>query len=250
MNHLIYFYSAPEPRMAMWKGTELADVELNGEFTADFSHECRCIGYQTENARHKCPHKRDFVKQCISCFYKDISKVYTRLDFAGFEHIKEEISKQNFSIYLALFGDSIVKCGVTRTERVEMRVMEQGADFWVELMRFDNADDAYGTEHELQHVFGFRNAVRMDAKMKIALAGKYNDANLAAAIGQVLANTEFSNQVHSRSINKLHYCTPRSFEMANDIHGRITGSKASLLFFKNNGNNFCINMRKKEGFEF
>ncbi len=249
-NHLIYFYSSPSPRMTLWQDDELKDIELSGEFNADFSFDKKCVGYQTEHGWHKCKYNKSGTKQCFGCLYKDISRVYTRLDFTGYEHIKEEISKQNFSIYLAAFGDSIIKCGVTRTERVDTRTMEQGADYFVELMRFDNAEDAYSTEHSLQNTFGFKNAVRVDRKMKIALAGKFDDELLRNSVEQVAASDEFSNLVHSKEIRKLHYSTPKHFDVATDVGGEVVCSKASLLFYKKDGNYFCVNMKKNEGKEF
>lgn len=236
--------------MTFWEDDELKDVELSRNLTAEFSIDKKCVGYQTEHGWHKCKYNRAGAKQCFYCMHKDISKVYTRLNFTGYEHIKEEMSKQNFSIYLAAFGDSIIKCGVTRTERVETRTMEQGADYFVELMRFDNAEDAYSTENNLQHTFGFKNAVRVDRKMKIALAGKFDDAKLRAAIDLVSASEVFSDLVHSKDARRIPYLTPKSFEVSNAIDGEIVCSKASLLFYKKDGNYFCTNMKKNEGKEF
>lgn len=250
MNHLIYFYSAPEPRMTFWENEELKDIELTGKVAADFSFDKKCVGYQNEHGWHKCKYGKSGAKQCFGCLYKDISKVYTRLNFTGYEHIKDEISQQNFSIYLAAFGDSIIKCGVTRTERVETRTMEQGADFFVELMRFDNAEDAYSAENTLQQTFGFKNAVRVDRKMKIALEGRFNDALLRSAIDNVAASDDFSYLLHSKEIRKHHYCTPKKFEITHNVAGEIIASKSSLLFFKKDKKYFCTNMKKKEGCEF
>ena len=117
-------------------------------------------------------------------------------------------------------------------------------------MRFDNAETAYDTENNLQNSFNFKNAVRVDTKLKIALAGNFSSEKLEDAVAKVCETEDFSSIVHSKNIQKIDYNTPKDFAVANSIDGEILCSKSSLLFFKKDGQNFCINMRKKEGCEF
>ena len=58
-----------------------------------------------------------------------MAKVYTVGDFTGFPEVYEEAKKEEYCLYLAQFGEDITKCGVTRKERFEERMREQGADF-------------------------------------------------------------------------------------------------------------------------
>lgn len=247
LGHLISFRTDLDPKIHFWKKDEVDELELIGrEMNVKFSDYILCTGYKTQDSRHKCPYKFKGKKQCGYCRNKDISKVYTRLDFTGYEELEEEYIHQKFSLYLAGFGDELVKCGVTKTERVEKRLKEQGADFWVELMRFDNGEEAYNTEVELQNRFNLKNFVRNDTKLKLLGKPKNSDL-LKQKLDQIKSDNDYSSKLYEPKIRENLFAVPDKFELAHSIDGKVTSTKGQLLFFEKETKHFVLQMHKAIG---
>lgn len=247
LGHLISFRSDRDPRILFWNKDELSEVGLSGKkLSMKFSDFVLCTGYRTLDMQLPCPHKLKGRKQCGYCRNRDISKVYTRLDFEGFEEMKEEYTHQEFSVYLAAFGTDIIKCGVTRSERVEIRTHEQGADFWVELMRFDDGQKAYDAEIELQNRFSLRNSVRNDAKLALLDKPKSPGA-LENKIKEIKSSGLLVDCFCESAIKENIYPVPSSFELSYSLDGIVTGSKSQLLFYEKDANHFVVPMYKMIG---
>jgi hypothetical protein len=244
---LISFRTEEEPKIYFWQKDEVGELELlEKNLDLKFSDYILCTGHKTLDSQHKCPHKFKGRKQCGYCRNKDISKVYTRLDFTGYEELEEEYIKQDFSLYLACFGSDLIKCGVTKSERVEKRLLEQGADYWVELMRFNNGEEAYDTEIELQNRFDLKNFVRNDVKLKLLGKQKSKDL-LEKKLEAIKSCTEFSDKVIDCRIQENRFNEPEKFEVAYSIDGRVTGSKGNLLFYEKDNENLVVPMYKAIG---
>lgn len=245
--HLISFYSSPEPKIIFWKNKEIHEEILQGEYLIKFSDKIFCTGYYDEEKRNQCLHTRRGRKQCYSCAKKDISNIYTCLDFTGYEHLEEEYCKQPFSLYLAQFGNSILKCGVTKTERIQTRTMEQGADFWVELARFDNANDVYKMEETLQNAFTLDNAVTHAKKLQF-LNEQATNNNIKQKLRQIAGDKDFRSLcLPELNIVKNEYKTPEQFTVSERIDGKVIGSKSKLLFYGKNNQEYVVNMARMEG---
>jgi hypothetical protein len=254
LGHLISFRPDPE-RIVFWKQGEAGELLLLGKcLDIKFSDSVLCTGYQDLEKYSRCPHGMKGRKQCSHCKNLDVSKVYTRLDFEGYEAMKEEYVHQDFSIYLAQFGDAIIKCGVTRSERVEERTHEQGADFWVELLRFNNGEDAYAAENALQQRFNLRNAVWNSTKLEL-LGKKKTKTALEAKTKEIKNELEKGEQALvemggvfcESEIKENAYPVPPSFDVAYSIDGTITGSKAQMLFYEKEGKHFVVPMNENVG---
>ena len=242
--HIISFFSGIIPTLHFWEGRELCMEEMSGFWSISSSGEKACVGYSDMEGRKPCPHGERGVAQCPLCTFKDIAKVHTRLDFTGYEEVAEQFLNRPYSIYLVSFGN-LVKCGVTKRERVLERVREQGADYFVELMRLENGADAYEMEALLQQEYGFRNAIRNDTKIK--LLGKENKEPLQKALALLRESVAFGEFVcDGAKVEKLDYNVPSSFEVADSIEGKIIGAKGQLLFFEN-GSAKVVNMKKMNG---
>jgi hypothetical protein len=244
---LISFRTEEEPKIYFWQNDEVAELELlDKKLDLKFSDYILCTGHQTLDTRHSCPHKFKGRKQCGFCRNKDISKVYTRLDFTGYEELEEEYIHQDFSLYLASFGENIVKCGVTKSERVEKRLKEQGADYWVELMRFDNGERAYDTEIELQNRFDLKNFVRNDVKLRL-LGKPRSKGLLERKLGQIRECSDYSENLLECRIQENTFDEPDKYELAYSIDGKISGAKGNLLFFEKDGGVHVVPMHKAIG---
>jgi len=247
LGHLISFRTEEEPKIYFWQNDETSELELLGKnLSMKFSDYILCTGYRELETNAKCPHRFKGRKQCGYCRSKDISNVYTRLDFTGYEELEEEYIHQDFSLYLASFGTDLVKCGVTKSERVEKRLREQGADYWVELMRFDNGQAAYDTEIELQNRFDLKNFVRNDAKLKLLGKPKSRDL-IEMKLEQIKGCRDYSGLMLECRIRENSFSEPDKFEMAYSIDGKISGCKGNLLFFKKDSNDFVVPMYKALG---
>lgn len=247
----------PQAEKSGWQKDELCELGLLGKrLGMKFSDSVLCTGYQTLDTGNpklktysRCPHRLKGRKQCNHCRHRDISKVYTRLDFEGYEEMREDYTHQEFSVYLAAFGNEIIKCGVTRSGRVEVRTHEQGADYWAELMRFENAEEAYDAEIELQNRFSLGNFVRNDTKLGLLGKPKSPEA-LENKIKEIKSSDIFEKRGSDfcgSAIRENHYPVPDKFDIAYSVDGLVTGSKSQLLFYEKDGNHFVVPMYRMIG---
>lgn len=244
--HLISYLSSEKPEILFWEDSDIKNIPIPTEINLVFSEEKYCTGYNTGEMHFKCRNNAINCSQCPTCRYSDISKVYTRLNFSGYEHLMEEIVNRDYSIYLAYFGGSIVKAGVTKKERVQKRLREQGAILWVELMQFNNANDAYNMERLLQENFNLKNAVR--SKYKLENLSKVDGNILKKAIDSIKSTDPFQEHLLTNlSINKISYNIPKEFSLSQNVNGQFLDSKGDFLFYKNNEGCFAVNMKSNCG---
>ncbi|GEM_PF-1108561 len=243
--HLISFYSIKEPTLAYWENGEEVHDGMEGFWCIEDSGEKACIGYRDEEGRKPCRMRMRGSAQCGYCATRDIARVHTRMDFAGFEHLQDEIVNRPYSVYLVSFGEK-VKCGVTRTERVEKRVREQGADCWAEVMRFSNSEDAYEMEGFLQREMGFKNAVHAATKLK--QLGRDDPKLLEDAIEEMQGREVFRMYLREGvKVVREDYKLPKAWELSTCVEGKILTAKGPLLFYENGGGAKVVNMKKLTG---
>ncbi len=243
-NHVISFFSTDNPTLNFWSGEAVDSIELKGELKINFVGPKSCIGFKSRNNRYQCPYHYEGRIQCPFCGSKDISRIYTRHDFSGYEDLEEEFSKKQFSIYLVSFGDR-VKCGVTQAERIKDRVKEQGADYYAEIMRL-KGPEAYEMERLLQSHFGFKNAVQSRTKLK--LLGNSRPDLLEQAIVDVESTAPFNEYLLDAPMpKKINYSVPEKWSIAEAIDGKILGAKGPLVFFENSNGAHVLNIKSKEG---
>jgi len=252
MSHLIRFYSGGgKPTLLSREESEVAQLELEpgrGE-DIDFSGRRSCIGYRTGEGYQPCPNGAINVNQCPTCSHRDIARCYTVGDFSAYPELYQEAKKEEYCLYLAGFGEDIVKCGVTRKERFEERMREQGADFGCIVAVQTGPDGIYGAEEALQARFGFANSVRLAEKMRRLVfdkdAARENFQNAVELVEGSGALPDFSPRIVDFS-----QCYPRlsSPQQAYSVLGEILGAKGEILLFKSeSGREFAVNMRAKSG---
>ncbi|MBU0586555.1 DUF2797 domain-containing protein [Candidatus Micrarchaeota archaeon] len=244
LNHLISFH--PNDLSILFRNNQnLEKKNLDGNLAFNFEKERMCIGYRNESGLHACPGREIGRKQCRACSFRDISKVFTRLNTVGFQSFYEEFKNQQFSIYLASFGH-LVKCGVTRTERLSTRLKEQGADYFCEIARTQDADSAYSLERTIHKKFPVRGSVTVAQKMKL-LHSDTQPTRLKECADLILDDGLTADSSRNLDFRKLEYTIPESFSEAENIRGKIYGVKGQILFFENEGKHYAINMSKKSG---
>ncbi|MBD3398624.1 DUF2797 domain-containing protein [Candidatus Micrarchaeota archaeon] len=242
--HMISFFSTDVPSISYWEGEEEASAKLEGNLKLEFEGPKACVGFQSRNRRYRCPYHYEGRIQCPFCGSKDISRIYTRHDFKGYEELEDEFSEKEFSIYLVSFGER-VKCGVTQKGRIRERVKEQGADYYAEIMQLKGAE-AYEMERLLQSHFGFSNAVQ--ARTKLKLLGREDPQFLENAIVEVESTSPFNEyMLDCPSPKKIDYSLPEKYSVAENINGKVLGAKGPLLFFENPSGSYVSNLKAHTG---
>jgi hypothetical protein len=130
--------------LANSEGFERIKLEPGTGFEYELLEERRCTGYAPEiGEREPCPEFRriESGSQCGECRNRDVYTDYVR--GSGPARVNA-----NFSVYLAQCG-SKVKVGVTRTDKLERRWIEQGADYAGELKAGMSSEEALELESEI-----------------------------------------------------------------------------------------------------
>ncbi len=242
--HLVYF-SPLDSSLRFWKNGGMEESRLAGEARISFSAEKYCIGYNDGKSPHPCPVRAPGSRQCSACGARDISRLYTRLDYSGFESFYEKFRNQEFSVYLASFAH-LVKCGVTRSSRLLERAREQGADYFSEIAKTRDAETAYSIEETVQGNFAIRNGLTSAQKMKLA-AVQSTPSRITELVSKVRESGILENCEGEMKVNQLGYNIPSRFSEAQQIDGKISGNKGQILFFEKEGENCAVNMSKKTG---
>ena len=134
-----------------------------------------CIGYHTRDDYHEYNQCPDLAKvenparvQCFSCAARDVLLPCIGCDgtrCSEIKHPKSECQIQPTSVYLVLFGE-YSKVGVSRSDRVLKRWIEQGADVGVEVAKFANGGLARLAEGLISSKMAIPKYARFDTKLK------------------------------------------------------------------------------------
>lgn len=131
-------------------------------FNFELTDERRCTGFApSPGERTPCPEFRKISSgsQCSECRGKDIYSDYVRGD-------QQTDLEGDFSVYMAQLSDN-VKVGVTRSENIPKRWIEQGADYAVEILSGLEARVALENESNLSED-GLSERVRKEDKLPSA----------------------------------------------------------------------------------
>lgn len=251
MRHLLRFYSGEGKPTLLYRSeaNEIGSLELAGECDIVFSDRLACIGYKAPGGYCPCANSAIHTRQCPTCSARDVSRAYTVGDFSSYPSLYEEAKHEEYCLYLAGFGQDIVKCGVTRKERFLHRMREQGADFGCIVASFTGPDEIYNAEAMLQSRFNFSNSVRLAQKIRrLEFDSAMARENFRGALEIVRSSglfPGFSPQMHGFS---GFYPKVKKAEETHSVLGQILGAKGELLLFKSeSGRHFAVNMRKKVG---
>lgn len=130
------------------------------QLNMEISNDRRCTGYAPEpGERTVCPEFRKIQKgsQCPECRGKDIYSGYVRGD------TEAEIDG-DFSVYLAQIGKKL-KVGVTRSEKIPKRWIEQGADYGAEIASGLSSKEALEEEQRITDENGVKQRIRKESKI-------------------------------------------------------------------------------------
>jgi hypothetical protein len=252
MKHILQFSSAnDEPELYVRESGLEQTLKLTGEQNFSFSSTKACIGFKTDVDRKSCKRGAMNIKQCPTCQYRDVARVYTVGDFTLYPHLHEQLDTEKYVIYLAQFGSDITKVGLTRRSRFRQRWKEQGADLAVALLEFDGPNQAYPAEQALHSMFDLTQAVRVNQKIKRLQFDKEKAlARLTDYFEQVRRNDSISPYLTDEKIEDLSSFYPNVFnpEPVDFVGGKVLGAKGQLLLFEGpTGQHYAVNMSAQVG---
>ena len=143
-------------------GFETLKLSPGRSFSFELVNERRCTGYApAPGERAPCPEFREINSgsQCSECRGKDIYSDYVRGD-------EQADLEGDFSVYLAQISEK-VKVGVTRSEKIPERWIEQGADYGVEVLQGLDSRVALENESEISSK-GLTERIRKSSKIPAA----------------------------------------------------------------------------------
>lgn len=140
-------------------GFEKRGLQPGRKVSFEVTDERRCTGYApSPGERAPCPEfrKLESGSQCSECRGKDIYSDYVRGD-------TQTDLDGDFSVYLAQIGKE-VKVGVTRSEKIPKRWIEQGADYGAEILSGLSSKVALENEQDISSN-GVTERIRKERKV-------------------------------------------------------------------------------------
>ncbi len=211
------------------------------EVNLPLSSEVHCLGYTREGKEYTCPKAATGKKQCNNCAKEDDFLACLRCDgavclqFTG--AIKEGCTGGDYSVYLASFGEH-VKAGISRTDRLQRRWVEQGADYAAKVFGNLNGRDARVVESTLFRA-GFLPRHTTAEKLALPLPDKsaFED-ELESAHFRKIAE-QFRKNAAPAEIADLQPFYPAITEAkpSGILQGKVLGNKGPILFLEQNGQN-------------
>jgi hypothetical protein len=192
-------------------GFESLELRSGEDLDLELADERRCTGYSSGvGEREPCPGFRgiDSGSQCAECRNRDVYSDYVR----GEGSVNQDYVDTVFSVYMAQAGTG-VKVGVTRSEKVERRWVEQGADRAVELRRGITSEEALELEDEVSDRFDVSQTVNKSQKVDAGSREEFEDA-----VGRVCAG------ISMRKPDTLEVCTDVAICQGFDCQGGLERS--------------------------
>ena len=207
----------------------------------------RCVGYFDGKKRHSCPNNAINVRQCPTCKFRDISKIYTRFDFTGYEELEKQREEKSFAIYLTTFGE-IVKAGITEASRLDRRIYEQGGKYYAKVAEFKGRK-AYDFEYLLHTEFRIKGLMRKVEKIEAMKQDDRKGLEKLKEIVDMLREKIPDSLVENIEIKEHFYRTPKEFTPApsNVVDGSIIGHRGQV-FFSTNGTTYAYHAGNFLGF--
>lgn len=156
----------------------------------------------------------------------------------------EKTCNVEHSVYLAVFSPDLVKVGVSKTPRLETRLMEQGADLGVEIARFPDGQLARQRERSLASTYPDR--VTFESKVD-SISQNVNCETLQALYrrydaGRIMRFAYFRETPPMKPI----VIVPHE-NMA--VSGRVLGIKGQVLVLEKGNTTYALNLDSLIGYE-
>ena len=157
---------------------------------------------------------------------------------------REKTCTMEHSVYLAIFSPGLIKVGVSKTRRLETRLMEQGADIGLEIARFPDGELARKRERELAAKYPDR--VTFENKFD-GLSQTVNGETLRAIYGRYDADSI----LHFEYFREKPWMKPIVLEPHENmaVSGRVLGVKGQALVIEKGSTLYAINLDGLVGYD-
>lgn len=233
MRHIIGFYSHGIPKVVI-REKEVAELELIDSVSLELSFNRYCIGYTRIDKDYPCPDEAmSDSAQCGHCRKLELSCASCKGDECRLGLGKECMLGEHY-VYLASFGE-FVKAGVTKKERINERLIEQGADFGVVVAKAKDGFAARKLEAEIQKKFGFRNAMRTTEKFRLLFSEKEIGRKSIEAGLEKLKGFDGLEMMEILDLSGHYPTLTEKPTLDNLLIGKVLGAKGKMLFLERNG---------------
>lgn len=201
--------------LATHEGFEHMQLSPGRKVSFEITGERRCTGYApAPGERVKCPEfKRiESGSQCSECRGKDIYSGYVRGD-------TQNDLEGDFSVYLAQISDEI-KVGVTRSENIPKRWIEQGADYGIEILSGLSSKVALENEDELSSN-GITERIRKEKKVSQAMSPE--------KLEKIMEKKDFSGDIVDVNSRTVYSNLEGEFSRGGLFEGEIKAVKGQII---------------------
>ena len=238
--------------------------DIDWKFTAPR----RCIGYYENDQWAPCPNHAVLRKNQIRCRtcstlneYSPCIQCRGKTCFAN-EKRRKKCMETRYAVYLALFGDDIIKVGVSTLSRLLLRWVEQGADYGAMIAEIEGGLNAREIERMVAKRAEISDAIhgtRKQAIMTSRLAEKDAEVKILGVMDDSgIHNLEQSPEIVDLSPYYGFEAPPsdplRWPENNETIHnstldGKILGVKGSNILVKRESILFVADLRRLLGYD-
>lgn len=201
--------------LATREGFEHLQLSPGRKFSFEIPGERRCTGYApAPGERTKCPEfrKLESGSQCGECRGKDIYSGYVRGD-------KQNDLDGDFSVYLAQISGEI-KVGVTRSENVPKRWIEQGADYAVEILEGLSSKVALENEQQISEN-GLTERVRKEEKV--------SQARSPEKLQEIMDEKDFEGEIVDVNAQTVYGDLKGDFRRGGLFEGELQAVKGQII---------------------
>jgi hypothetical protein len=194
----------------------------------------------------------DFFDACMRCDGKECTASAERRD---------SCKNARYAVYLALFGESAFKVGVSTLRRVQLRWIEQGADYGTVVRVVKDGREARRLESSLGKLSPLVKQVRSSRKVG-ELRSKVTTSKVKKALEDILESQTIIKKSDEMEVIDLsqHYgldaldATPEMWfknseqVVGQKMLGEIVGAKGSLLVTRIAGTFKVVDLRRLVGY--
>ncbi len=234
--HVVSFsWNGFTPVLKAFDGEEVREIDL-GSIDLNISQEKTCVG-SFDDDYTPCPKGRVVIKfnQCQECAPDSIPDLECIFEPQECEECEGGFCEEEHAVYLAFHG-KYPKIGMTRKERLEERMIEQGADAYALMVTTEHRVDAREEEKGLSDRLGIPQKVGRKKKLKTfsrkidkeLIRRKYTGVDNRAPVGKL-------NFLNDYPISLPLRAEPRTRPTAGLHRGDMIGVKGKYLIYENSG---------------
>lgn len=228
----------------------------------------RCTGYYQDTGWQPCPNdsvlRRNQIR-CRGCSRLDEYSPCIRCrgdTCLANEERQKQCMETPYGVYLALFGNDIIKVGVSSMSRILLRWIEQGADYGAIIAEVEGGQEARKTERIVAKRTDISDAVHRTRKQS-SMSMRLNAAAAEEIILEVIEEMDFA-KLHQRPeiidlscyygfktlpSEPLTWLESNASMENSMLDGRICGVKGSNILVERKSALFIADLRRLLGYD-